>query len=89
MTQAYDYSIYYGRFHDDSDKHAEEAAVWIRKILEPHMPADQSLPVIDVGCGYGFALRAMRNMGFKNVMGLEVSAEQADRNLWIMSSNLF
>jgi 2-polyprenyl-3-methyl-5-hydroxy-6-metoxy-1,4-benzoquinol methylase len=80
MTQStYDYSIYYGRFHDDSDEHAEEAAVWVRKILEPHMPADRSMPVIDIGCGYGFALRALRNLGFKNLMGVEVSPEQAER----------
>jgi len=75
----YDYSIYYGRFHNDSEEHATEAAAWVQKILEPHMPKDRSVPVIDIGCGFGFALRALRSLGYQNLTGLEVSAEQAER----------
>jgi SAM-dependent methyltransferase len=75
----FDYSIYYRRFHDDTEEHAEEAAGWIRPMLELHVPNDRSVPVIDIGCGYGFALRALRHLGFQNLMGIETSAEQAVR----------
>jgi 2-polyprenyl-3-methyl-5-hydroxy-6-metoxy-1,4-benzoquinol methylase len=75
----FDYSIYYGRFHDDSEAHAEQMASWLRGVLDADVPADRTLPVLDIGCGYGFALRALRNLGFTQLQGLEISAEQAER----------
>jgi 2-polyprenyl-3-methyl-5-hydroxy-6-metoxy-1,4-benzoquinol methylase len=76
----FDYSIYYRRFHDDSDTHAETMATMVGSLLVPHLPADRSARIIDVGCGYGFALRAMRNFGYTNLLGLETSPEQAERS---------
>ena len=76
----FDYSIYYRRFHDDSETHAETMATMMGSLLEPHLPTDRSARIIDVGCGYGFALRAMRNFGYTNLLGLETSPEQAERS---------
>jgi SAM-dependent methyltransferase len=73
----YDYSIYYRRFHDDSEIHAETKARMMGNLLHAHLPSDRSAPIIDVGCGFGFALRAMRNFGHTNLLGLEMSPEQA------------
>src|SRR4029077_2650406 len=75
-----DYSIYYRRFHDDSETHAETMARVTGSLLKAHLPADRSAPIIDVGCGYGFALRAMRNFGHTNLLGLETSPEQAQKS---------
>jgi SAM-dependent methyltransferase len=74
-----DYSIYYSRFHDDTEEHAEKMAAWIKSMLEPNLPAERISPVLDIGCGYGFALRALRHLGFKQVKGLEISPQQAER----------
>jgi 2-polyprenyl-3-methyl-5-hydroxy-6-metoxy-1,4-benzoquinol methylase len=73
----YDYSIHYRFFHDTSDAHAEEMARWLTSELLPYLPDDRDAKVLDVGCGFGFALRALRSLGFTDVMGLEQSAEQA------------
>jgi 2-polyprenyl-3-methyl-5-hydroxy-6-metoxy-1,4-benzoquinol methylase len=73
----YDYSIYYRRFHDDSQMHAETMARMMGNLLQAHLPKERSAPIIDVGCGFGFALRAMRNFGYTNLLGLEMSPEQA------------
>lgn len=75
----FDYSIYYRRFHDDSERHAETMARNMAGLLELHLPVDRSSPIIDVGCGYGYALRAMRNLGYTNLLGVEVSPEQAQK----------
>jgi SAM-dependent methyltransferase len=75
----FDYSIYYSRFHDDSDAHAEKMADWLLGVLKPSVPTDRSAHILDVGCGYGFALRALRRLGFYNLKGLEVSSQQAER----------
>jgi SAM-dependent methyltransferase len=34
--------------------------------------------VLDIGCGFGFALRALHNMGFRDCIGLEQSPQQAE-----------
>lgn len=74
----YDYSIYYKRFHEDSESHAMEMADWLHGYLGDVLPENRSIPILDVGCGFGFALRAMRAAGFTNVQGLEVSPDQAE-----------
>ncbi|MCW5556355.1 MAG: class I SAM-dependent methyltransferase [Verrucomicrobiae bacterium] len=76
----YDYSIYYSRFHDDTEAHAGQMAAWLKELIRPHVPADRSVSIVDVGCGYGFALRALRDLGFNKLIGLEVSPEQAERS---------
>lgn len=73
-----DYSIHYQRFHDDSETHAMEMAEWLGIYLKDDLPEDRSLPVLDVGCGFGFALRALRASGFSDVRGIEISAQQAE-----------
>lgn len=73
-----DYSIHYRRFHDDSAAHAERMAAWIANVLKPHLPVDRSTPIADIGCGFGFALRALRNLGYTDVTGVELSPQQAE-----------
>lgn len=47
-----------------------------RRLLGPHLPADQSAAVLDVGCGGGYALAALREMGFTRLAGVEGDAGQ-------------
>ncbi len=75
----YDYSIYYKRFHDDSEAHAVAMSEYILSVIAPHIPSDPKVPTLDIGCGFGFALRALRTRGFSNLQGLESSAQQAKR----------
>ncbi len=75
--ETYDYSIYYSQFHDDSETHVREMEEWHRNLLSPHVPDDKQTPVLDIGCGFGFALRALRCMGFKSLEGVEASPQQA------------
>ena len=74
----YDYSIHYKRFHQDNEAHAMEMADWLCGYLMDALPENRSVRVLDVGCGFGFALRAMRAAGFTSVQGLEISPDQAE-----------
>ena len=40
-------------------------------------PDGVSVPILDVGFGFGFALKAMRAAGLPNLRGIEVSEQQA------------
>ena len=79
MTRDLDYSIYYGRYHSDSAAHAEGMAERLKQELAPMLPEDRKGAVLDIGCGYGFALLALKKLHFENIEGVEVSAQQADR----------
>lgn len=73
-----DYSIHYQRFHDDSESHAIEMAQWLGIYLRDDLPVDRSAPALDVGCGFGFALRALKAARFADVRGIEISPQQAE-----------
>src|SRR4030095_16533500 len=72
-----DYSSHYRQFHDDSDEHAIRMADWLCEYLGPELAVDRATAVLDVGCGFGFALRGLKKLGFTNIRGLETSAQQA------------
>ena len=74
----YDYSIYYRLFHNESEAHAKECANYIESVISPFLPDKHDVQILDIGCGFGFALRAMRKLGFTNCTGLEMSHQQAD-----------
>lgn len=75
----YDYSIYYRRFHDESEEHARRMEHHFAALLNDVLPEERSAPILDVGCGFGFALRALKSMGYADIRGLDMSAEQARR----------
>jgi 2-polyprenyl-3-methyl-5-hydroxy-6-metoxy-1,4-benzoquinol methylase len=74
-----DYSIHYARFHSDTEEHADWMTTWMKSQLVPYVPDDRTASILDIGCGYGFALRALRQLGFTRLKGLEVSPQQALR----------
>src|SRR5678815_5396912 len=72
-----DYSLHYRQFHDESEKHATNMVNWLCAYLGPELREDRATTVLDIGCGFGFALRALRKLGFMNIRGIEISAQQA------------
>ena len=72
-----DYSIHYNRFHDGGEADVMRMKRWLCIYLQDDLPLDATTPILDVGCGFGFALHALRELKFSDVRGLEVSKEQA------------
>ena len=48
----------------------------LRGILQPFLPAPDSQAVLDIGCGMGFALLTLKDMGFTELRGIDVDADQ-------------
>lgn len=71
-----DYSHYYRRWHPETPEHQAEMSSFYRRVLGRHLPADKSATVLDVGCGGGYALAALREMGFTGLTGVESDAGQ-------------
>src|ERR1022692_1674342 len=78
LKEQYDYTLYYRNWHDESESHAAKMCDFYKGFLGPHLPPPSRKSVLDIGCGMGFALRAMREYGFEHVQGVDVSPEQID-----------
>lgn len=74
-----DYSIYYEKWHNDSPEHYAETARFYRDLLAPILKTlDKSSRVLDVGCGTGLLVFALRSFGYANVEGIDLSPQQIE-----------
>jgi len=72
-----DYSRYYSRWHDDSPEHAIRQGNHDYASLKEFLPSDRNAVIFDLGCGMGFALGGLRQVGYKSVSGIDSDRAQA------------
>jgi SAM-dependent methyltransferase len=70
------YAEHYRKWHDDSDAHLDSMRRFYAYLLGDHMPPDRSAEILDVGCGMGFALDALRAMGYTKLRGIDLDEGQ-------------
>ncbi|MEO8724510.1 MAG: class I SAM-dependent methyltransferase [Acidobacteriaceae bacterium] len=51
---------------------------YLKRLIKEHFPADRSVRILDLGCGYGALLVALRDAGYKSISGVDVSAQQIE-----------
>lgn len=73
----YNYSIYYSNWHNDSVEHADGMSSYMWQKYKEKASGNLDEAILDIGCGYGFLLRAFQKAGYRNVCGLEISEQQA------------
>ena len=71
-----DYSRFYAKFHPDDPRHWRGLFLLNKRMLGPHVPADRTAPILDVGCGRGYALRDLAALGYTNLHGIDLDAGQ-------------
>ena len=71
-----DYTRYYQKFHPDTPQHAKAMTDHALRILGPHLPVDRTGPLLDVGCGTGYTLLALKELGFTAATGVDIDAGQ-------------
>lgn len=50
---------------------------YLRRLIQQHFPKDRQSVILDVGCGHGALLYALREAGYVHARGVNGSAEQA------------
>ncbi len=73
-----DYTRYYLKWHDDSDEHAKFMSTVAIRDIEPYLPLDRNARILEIGCGMGFGLLRLRDLGFKNAVGVDIDKSQVD-----------
>lgn len=48
----------------------------LRSLIKRHLPADRTASILDLGCGHGALIYFLRQAGYHNVVGVDVSPEQ-------------
>lgn len=55
----------------------KEFNVWSR-YYEPHLPKDKKAQIIDIGCGLGSFVYFLRQLGYEDTIGVDISSEQIE-----------
>jgi 2-polyprenyl-3-methyl-5-hydroxy-6-metoxy-1,4-benzoquinol methylase len=71
-----DYSRFYATFHSDDPRHRHGLFLLNRRMFLPFLPENRAAPILDVGCGRGYALQDLAALGYINVHGLDTDAGQ-------------
>lgn len=72
-----DYSLHYSRWHNDDGASRQEDIAMYKYILQLHrvFPRTVNDNVLEIGCGMGRLLLALRTEGYQNLKGVDLSAE--------------
>jgi len=75
------YESYYSNHSGEGDvlkrqAHFRQQVRYFSKELLPHFPSDRNVRLLDVGCGFGSLLMALKEAGYGNAKGIDLSAEQ-------------
>jgi len=73
-----DYAAQYAMFHPEDKAHRNGLTLLHRRMLGPLLPADRAAPLLDVGCGRGYALQDIQALGYSNLSGIDPDAGQVD-----------
>jgi predicted TPR repeat methyltransferase len=73
-----DYSLHYRKWHNTSIEHYNSYVPFYAKMLTPHIGEGKDLPILDIGCGMGLALYALKQKGYKNLKGVDISKQQVN-----------
>ncbi len=58
------------------EAHFAANAPYVQRTIEKFMPADRSSRIVDLGCGHGGWLYFLKQSGYANVAGVDISAQQ-------------
>ncbi|MEA5467373.1 class I SAM-dependent methyltransferase [Spirulina sp. 06S082] len=71
-----DYSRHYNQWHSDTPEHFEQMKFYYQKLLGKFLPSDYQSSILDIGCGQGFAMMTLQELGYKTIEGIDVDEQQ-------------
>lgn len=71
-----DYTRHYQKWHSDAPEHIQGMKGFYSSLLSPYLPIDKNIRILDVGCGMGFALMALKDLDYQLVEGVDIDEGQ-------------
>lgn len=71
-----DYTRYYLKYHQDNPAHRATMHTFYHRLLGPYLPHDPAVAILDVGCGMGFTMETLRQLGYRRVEGIDTDNHQ-------------
>lgn len=71
-----DYAEQYAKFHPDDPRHRHGLTLLQQRMLGPLLPAGRDVPILDVGCGRGYAMQDVSALGYTRLSGIDIDAGQ-------------
>jgi len=64
------------KVHDDSDKMVLKNYKYYIRLIKKYIPKNYYLKICDLGCGHGALLYCLKEYGYRNIIGVDISKEQ-------------
>ena len=94
-TPGIDYSRHYKNWHSDAEEHIKKMNILYSGIIAKHFPADRNAHILDIGCGMGFLLIALKKAGYENISGIDtderqvMSCRQKNLNVTLVKNSIY
>lgn len=75
------YKRQYDKFHPDGENHVKEMMRYNCSLLSEYIKnvsGDKNINILEIGCGRGYALLALKEMGYHNIGGIDIDQSQID-----------
>lgn len=80
MTQAekikIDYTRHYKKWHSDTPEHIEGMKQYSLGLLSSFLPENKEIRILEIGCGMGFAMLALQDLGYAHLEGIDIDHGQ-------------
>ena len=72
-----DYTRHYKKWHTDTPEYLNYIVTFNKKIVSPYLPIKRESKILEIGCGTGNMLLALRELGYDKIEGIEIDEGQA------------
>jgi len=76
MSPYLDYFYLHSRWHSDDERHVRKMKSYFQRLLGSSLPVDRAAAVLEIGCGRGYALMALGDLGFTHLTGIDADPGQ-------------
>ncbi|WP_187263695.1 class I SAM-dependent methyltransferase [Pontibacter beigongshangensis] len=63
-------------FNVDEAKFTQNSIIYFKHHILPHFPENKEIKILEIGCGYGRYNKAITDLGYQNIVGIDISQEQ-------------